>query len=219
MGTALILAVVVLVLSTPAHGGLIAVGFCAPVAGWWLAGRRRRRREARSTSQAIQRICAEIADDLALGRVPEDAIVDAARRWPRLRPAAVAAEFHHDVARALRDVAALPGAAGLRDVSAAWHVSEQSGSGLTDVLREVANLLAARERRARLVDAELAAARATAMVVSGLPVLVLGMGSGLGADPWSFFFSGWGSVLMALAGALLFAGWAWLDGLTGRASR
>jgi tight adherence protein B len=150
--------------------------------------------------------------------MPEDAIVAAAERWPPLGPAAIAAELHHDIPQALSEVASLPGAIGLRDISAAWQVSGQSGSGLAVALSEVAKLLASRERQARLVDAELAAARATAIVVSGLPVLVLGMGSGLGADPWTFFLSGGGTIVMAVAGSLLLAGWAWLDRLTDQAN-
>ena len=104
-------------------------------------------------------------------------------------------------------------------MGAAWEVSGQTGSGLAEILNGVARLLASRERQLRLVDAELAAARATAAVVSGLPLLVLAMGSGLGANPWSFFLSGLGAVVVALAALLLFAGWAWLDWLTDRGIR
>lgn len=201
------------------YGDLMAIGLAAGGGFWWLRLRRSRLSQARAVALAVQQICAEIADDLEMGRVPDEAMVAAADRWPPLRPAGVAAEFHQDVAQALRQVAHLRGASGLRDVSAAWQVSGQMGSGLADALGGVASLLAARERRTRLIDSEMAAARATAMVVSGLPLLVLAMGSGLGANPWSFFVGGAGTVVAAVAGLLLFAGWAWLDWLMARAVR
>lgn len=217
-GIAFALSAVVIATFVPRYGGPFALALSGVVGVRWLGGRRSRRRQARATSQAVQNICAEIADDLAMGRVPEEAIIAAAQRWSPLKPAASAAELHHDVPQALLEVARIPGAVGLRDVSAAWQVSGRSGSGLADVLRGVSVLLAARERRIRLIDAELAAARATALVVSGLPLLVLSMGSGLGASPWPFFVSGLGTLVMAAAGLLLFAGWAWLDRLAAGAS-
>lgn len=217
-GIGLAVAIALLIMLVPAYGGLVVVAICAGVAVWWLAGRRRERRRRRTTSRAVHRFCAEMADDLAMGQVPEDAIAVAADRWPALLPVVVAAQLHHEVSPALREVAALPGAAGLLDVAAAWQVSSRSGSSLAEVLREVAHLLVARERRARLVDSELAAARATAMVVSGLPVLVLGMGAGLGANSWSFFVTGLGTLVLGLGCLLLFAGWAWLDWLAERAN-
>lgn len=183
----------------------------------WLAKRRRERTAARVTAATVADVCAELADDLRMGRVPEDAIAATAARWPPMRRVAAAAELHHGVAPALLDVASFPGAAGLRDVGAAWQVSERAGSGLAEALDQVSRLLAARERRVRFVDAELAAARATGVVVSGLPLLVLGMGSGLGTNPWSFFVSGLGSVALGGAALLLLAGWVWLDRLTAQA--
>ncbi|MGN6722782.1 MAG: type II secretion system F family protein [Marmoricola sp.] len=200
----------------PRYGVLIGLVVGTSMGVAWLAGRRREHAQARATSRAVQVVCAELADDLRMGRVPAEAIASAGARWPPLRPVVVAADLHHDVAHALHEVSHLPGADGLRDVAAAWQVSGRAGSGLAEALDQVTGLLAARERRARLIDAELAAARATAMVVSGLPLLVLGMGAGLGTSPWSFFVSGIGTIALALALVLLFLGWAWLDRLMSR---
>lgn len=210
-------AVVVLVLR-PRPGLLVAIAACGVAGISWLAQRRRERARARTRSHAVQTVCAELADDLRMGRVPEEAIAAAGDRWPSLRPAVMAAHLHDDVPAALREIGRLPGADGLRDVAAAWQVSGRAGTGLAEALDQVARLLAARERRARLVDAELAAARATAMVVSGLPVLVLTMGAGLGTNPWAFFLTGIGAVVLCIAGLLLLLGWAWLDRLAVRAA-
>lgn len=202
----------------PRHGLLVAIAVCAAAGASWLAQRRAERARARATSLAVQAVCADLADDLRMGRVPEEAIATAGTRWPPLRPAVMAAHLQDDVGAALREIARLPGAEGLRDVAAAWQISGRAGSGLSEALDQVTRLLAARERRARLIDAELAAARATAAVVSGLPLLVLAMGAGLGTNPWSFFLKGIGAAVLGLAGMLLFLGWAWLDRLAVRAA-
>ncbi|MGN6160372.1 MAG: type II secretion system F family protein, partial [Marmoricola sp.] len=202
----------------PLHGSLLAIGALALAGLGWLASRRRAWARARSTSRTVQLVCAELADDLRIGRTPVEAIVAAGARWPSLRPVVIAAQLHHDVPQALHEVARLPGADGLRDVAIAWQVSARAGSGLAESLERVVRLLAARERRARLVDAEMAAARATAMVVCCLPILVLAMGSGLGTHPWSFFLTGLGTGALFLSTTLMLAGWAWLDRLTARES-
>lgn len=214
-GVAMVTGTVVL---SPSHGLLVGNAGLVGIGVVWLDRRRRRRLASRRTAQAVQVMCAELADDLRAGQLPADAIHAACIRWPPLRPVSVAIELHHDVALALGDVGRLHGAEGLRDVAAAWRVSDQLGSGLADALHQVARLLAARERQARLIDTELAAARATAFVVTGLPLIVLGMGSGLGVNPWTFLVGGVGAVLLAGASMLFLAGWTWLDWLTARAT-
>jgi len=206
-------------LAAPTQGLLGVVAVCSGAGAAWLVRRRQQRAQIRATSVAVELLCRELADDLRMGRLPAEALSDGAERWPPLMPVVVAAQFDHDVPGAIREVSRVAGAEGLRDLAAAWEVSARAGSGLAESLDQVGRLLAARQRRARLVAAELAAARATALVVSGLPLLVLAMGSGLGTSPWAFFLTGAGSADLATGGTLLFAGWAWLDRLASQAER
>ena len=209
--------VVVVGVIVPSYGGLVVVGGAAGAATLWRIRRRRRWARVRETSRAVEAACRDLADDMRMGRAPREAISDAAKRWPPLRSVAIAAELDHEVPQAFVDLGELPGAEGLRAVAAAWSVSQQVGSGLAESLHQVARLLAARERRARLVDAELAAARSTALAVCCLPLFVLGLGSGLGANPWSFFLTTAGTAVLAVGVALMCGGWWWLDRLTERA--
>jgi tight adherence protein B len=68
-------------------------------------------------------------------------------------------------------------------VAAAWRVSASSGASLSEVLDRVETDLRADIAHLRMVDAELAGPRATAMLLAALPVLGLGLGSTMGAHP------------------------------------
>ena len=86
-------------------------------------------------------------------------------------------------------------------------------------LERTAEGLRARRRTRRLVDSELASARATARLVACLPLAVLLMGSGAGSDPWSFLLRtplGWACLLAGLA--LIALGLWWIERLADRAS-
>jgi tight adherence protein B len=72
------------------------------------------------------------------------------------------------------------------------------------------------------VETELRAAvagpRASAAVLAGLPVVGLGMGSGVGADPWRVLTTtGTGTVLLVAGVALEVAGVVWSGRLVRRA--
>ncbi|MEU0390420.1 type II secretion system F family protein [Streptomyces chartreusis] len=150
-----------------------------------LAGRARRDRELRA--DAVIALCGALAGEVRAGRQPEEALLRAARDCGGLAGAQgtvlAAARFGGDVPDALATAARQPGAEGLRGLAACWRVAVDQGAGLAAGLdRLAAALRAERDQRSDL-RAQLAGARATAVLLAGLPALGLLIGTALGADP------------------------------------
>jgi len=138
----------------------------------------------------VLEVCDLLAAELTVGRPPGVALRSAAHQWPPLDPVAEAFNLGADVPTAFRSLARdRPGAADLRLVAGAWQVAHHSGHGLASALGRTSRGIRARRRTRRLVDSELASARATARLVALLPLVVLLMGSGAGSDPWGFLLT------------------------------
>lgn len=121
------------------------------------------------------------------GRQPGEALLGASRDSGGLGGAQAvvlaAARFGGDVPGALTDAARRPGAEGLLGLAACWRVAVDRGAGLAAGLDRLEGALRAeRDQRADL-RAQLAGARSTAVLLAGLPVLGLLLGTALGADP------------------------------------
>ncbi|MDQ1017414.1 type II secretion system F family protein [Streptomyces afghaniensis] len=150
-----------------------------------LAGRELRDRERRA--DAVIALCGALAGEVRAGRQPGEALLRAARDCGGLADAQgtvlAAARFGGDVPDALATAANQPGAEGLRGLAACWRVAVDQGAGLVAGLdRLAAALRAERDQRSDL-RAQLAGARATAVLLAGLPALGLLIGTALGADP------------------------------------
>ncbi|WP_165168272.1 type II secretion system F family protein [Rothia uropygialis] len=93
---------------------------------------------------------------------------------------------------------------------AAWTVSQQTGASLAEVLERIAeaveddlDALAARE-------SALAGPRATARILSALPLVGLGLGTLMGTDPLGILIGHiWGQAALAAGITLGFIGMAW----------
>jgi tight adherence protein B len=185
-----------------------------------VAGQARRARE--SSGNAVIALCSELAGEVRAGRQPGEALLCAARDSKGLgeSQAAVlaAARFGGDVPGALSGAARQPGAEGLLGLAACWRVAVDQGAGLAEGLdRLEAALRAERDQRADL-RAQLAGARSTALMLAGLPVLGLLLGTALGADPLHVLLhSGAGLGCLLIGGLLEGLGMWWALGIVRRA--
>lgn len=153
-----------------------------------------------------------VAGLLRVGRVPAAALVEAAEDAAVLRVAAAELRAGGEVAAALRRSAVGAGHEGLRDLAAAWEVSVRTGASLVGAVDAAAARLAADEDVARVVDAELSAARLGGRVMAVLPFVGLLLGSGLGGDPLGFLVGsviGW--MCLNVGVALACGGVLWID--------
>ncbi|RCG14230.1 hypothetical protein DQ392_29200 [Streptomyces reniochalinae] len=194
---------------------LVAGALAVPAVRGWI-GRRSADRLARSREAAAVELCAGVAGELRAGRQPGAAVLAADRavleRFGEAGAAVLAAaRFGGDVAGALREAAALPGAGGLSGAAACWQVAVDGGAGLADGLERVAaSLRAGRDQREEL-RAQLAGPRSTALVLALLPVFGLVLGSAMEADPLEILLHTPAGFACLVAGlALEWAGLAWV---------
>ncbi|MFC7981367.1 type II secretion system F family protein [Streptomyces sp. NPDC057336] len=170
-----------------------------------LAGRESRARERRR--DAVIALCGSLAGEVRAGRQPGEALLCAAHDSGGLGDgqAAVlaAARFGGDVPGALTAAARRPGAEGLRGLAACWRVAADQGAGLAAGLDRLEGALRAeRDQRADL-RAQLAGARATAVMLAGLPVFGLLLGAALGSDPLHVLLHTGAGLGCLLAGGVL----------------
>ena len=108
----------------------------------------------------------------------------------------------------------------LARIAHAVLLSGRTGCSLAEVVSAVEDDLRARHRHDLELRAATAGPRAGAVLLAGLPVLGLAMGSGVGADPWRVLTTtGTGPVLLVAGVALEVAGVAWSARLVRRAVR
>ncbi|WP_217140762.1 type II secretion system F family protein [Streptomyces sp. AC627_RSS907] len=150
-----------------------------------LAGRARRDRERRQ--DAVIALCGAVAGEVKAGRQPAEALLCAAHDFAGLGDARAAvlaaARFGGDVPGALTAAARQPGAEGLRGLAACWRVAVDQGAGLAAGLDRLEGALRAERDQRSDLRAQLAGARATAVMLAGLPALGLLLGVALGSDP------------------------------------
>ncbi|MEV0480043.1 type II secretion system F family protein [Streptomyces sp. NPDC050508] len=177
-----------------------------------LAGEARRAREL--SGDAVIALCSALAGEVRAGRQPGEALLRAAHDSGGLGAAQAAvlaaARFGGDVPGALTSAARQPGADGLSGLAACWRVAVDQGAGLAAGLDRLEGALRAdRDQRADL-RAQLAGARATAVMLAGLPVLGLLLGAAMGADPLRVLLhSGAGLGCLVVGGLLEGVGLWW----------
>ncbi|MEU6490359.1 type II secretion system F family protein [Streptomyces sp. NPDC046984] len=198
--------------------GASALPLAAGVVAVPLLRRVRRAREARKAREArgaaVIALCGALAGEVRAGRQPGEALLCAARDAGGLGGAQAqvlaAARFGGDVPGALAGAARQPGADGLSGLAACWRVAVDRGAGLAAGLDRLEGALRAERDQREDLRAQLAGARSTAVLLAGLPVLGLVLGTVLGARPLHVLLhTGAGLGCLLVGGVLEGAGLWW----------
>ncbi|MUM19613.1 hypothetical protein FZI91_21250 [Mycobacterium sp. CBMA271] len=105
-------------------------------------------------------------------------------------------------------------------ISRGWTLAEHHGLAVADLLDACRTDLQERQRFTARVNAGLAGPRATAAVLTGLPVAGIGLGQMIGAEPLTVLCSGGaGGALLVVGVVLACVGLLWSDRITGKALR
>jgi tight adherence protein B len=216
-----------------ACGGL-ALAFLLPVTiiaattivGVTMVVRRRRhlnRRRRAAESVALQAALDILVGELRVGAHPVAAFDAAADEVDgpvaaSLRAVAARARLGADVAEGMRNVAlrsSLP--AHWERLAVYWQLAQTHGLAIAALMQTAQRDIIERERFSARVNAGMAGARTTAAVLAGLPVLGIGIGQLIGADPMGFLMSGGaGGWLLIIGVTLACVGLHWSDRITGR---
>ncbi|KQX73888.1 type II secretion system F family protein [Aeromicrobium sp. Root472D3] len=208
-------------LPRPSGPGLVVATTAAGV-GWFAVAQVRRARARVRTvhrrAEAVE-IVALMAAELRAGVLPQRMLEGLAVEFTVLGPAARAAGLGGDVPAALREASRVDGRGLLRDVAAAWSVSERSGAGLAAVVERLGRSARDDRENAREIESGVGPARATGRLMAVLPVLGLLLGSGMGGDPVGVLTGTWiGAACLAAGCALACAGIAWIEQIASAAS-
>lgn len=200
-----------------AAGAVVAATFVMRRKG--ARGRARRAAE----SAALQGALGVLVGELRVGAHPVVAFEAAAAEVDgavatSLQAVAARARLGADVAAGLHSVAAYSTLSGHWErLSVCWHLAETQGLAIVALVRAAHRDIVERERFAAHVAAGMAGARATAAILAGLPVLGVGLGQLIGAEPLRFLLSGGvGGWLLMIGVTLACAGLWWSDRITNR---
>ena len=194
------------------HLGLVVVAGVAVLGVVRLADRARQDKTAHRRRLQVVDFCEALVGELRAGQPVGRAVERSVAAWPEAEAVAAAARLDASVPTALRRLATLPGAGAVRRLAGAWEISVGTGSGLLLAVEQILATVRAEEATARLVRAELASARATARLVTTLPLIVLLAAQGIGARPWHFLLDTAAGVACLGAGVTLgLLGLGWID--------
>jgi tight adherence protein B len=202
----------------------VAVTLAAGIVGATLTLRRRRslaRRAHASEAAALQSALDVLISELRVGAHPVAAFEVAAREVDgpvaaSLRGVAARARLGADVTAGLRSFAASSRlSAHWERLALFWGLAQTHGLAIATLMRAAHRDVVEREHFSARVDAGMAGARTTAAVLAGLPVLGIGLGQLIGADPLNFLLAGGaGGWLLAAGVTLACCGLLWSDRIT-----
>lgn len=212
-------------------GLLVAVGTPALLlaAGMAIAGlvhgqrRRRRAEHRRSEGQLVAAALEILIGELRVGAHPVRAFTVAAAEsagpaGESLRAVAARARLGADVVAGFRSAAARSEVPvyWLR-LAVFWELAVQHGLPISVLMRAAHRDIVERQRFSARTQAALAGARATALILAGLPGLGVLGGQLIGADPLRFLFGrGMGGVFLVAGVGLIAAGLVWANRIIDR---
>ncbi|MEV8376847.1 type II secretion system F family protein [Kribbella sp. NPDC056861] len=194
---------------------VLVIALTLAVIATLITTQRARTTRARATARkraAVIEACDVLAAELAAGRPPSAALEGAATVCPDLEVASAAAKLGGDVPALLDLLAETPGNEGLRALSAAWRVADESGAAFATIIDRLADSLRADETIRRQITTSIAGPRATARLLAILPAFGTALGYAIGANPLAFLTQsppGW--LCLALGLALTTLGLYWTN--------
>jgi len=186
---------------------------------------RRRRHSQRAVveGQALAAALDVLVGELRVGAHPVRAFSVAADETggpvgARMRGVAARARLGADVTAGLRVAArasALP--AHWERLAGCWQLAAEHGLAIATLMRAAQRDIAERQRFSARVESGMAGARATASILTGLPLLGVLLGQLIGARPLSFLLGGHtGGWLLVVGSTLACGGLLWADRITDR---
>lgn len=198
----------------------------AAAVGTTLVTRRRRnvrRRRAAAERRALAAALEVLVGELRIGAHPVRAFEAAAGEvsagvGTALAAVAARARLGADVVSGLRAAAARSELrAEWERVAVAWQLAGDHGMAISVMMRAAQTDIIERQRFWGRVQANMAGARATAVILAALPVVGVALGELIGAAPLAFLAGGGpGGWLLVVGTALLCAGLCWADRITDR---
>jgi tight adherence protein B len=183
--------------------------------------RQQRRRASTAEAAALRGALDILVGELRVGAHPVAAFGVAANDVDgavatALRTIAARARRGADVAAGMFSVARLSSLPGQWErLAVCWQLAQTHGLAIGTLMQTAQRDLVERERFSARVDAGMAGARTTAAVLAGLPVVGVGLGQLIGADPLRFLlFGGFGEWLLVTGVLLACAGLLWCDRIT-----
>jgi tight adherence protein B len=202
--------------------GVVAASSIIAVTLWTRRRRYVRAKRRAAESAALQGALDVLVGELRVGAHPVAAFSAAATEVDgpvaeSLRAVAARARLGADVAAGLHSVtrsSSLPAHWGRLGVC--WQLAQDHGLSIATLMQAAQRDIVERERFSATVEAGMTGARTTAAVLAGLPLLGVGLGELIGAEPLRFLLSsGVGGWLLVIGVTLACVGLLWSDRITG----
>lgn len=217
------LAAAALALAVVAPIGVVAA---AGIVAATVEVRRRRHRGARrrtAEAVALQGALEVLVGELRVGAHPVTAFAVAAGEVEgvvadAMRAVAARARMGADVSAGLHGAATRSSfPAHWERLAVCWRLAQSHGLAIATLMQTAQRDIVERERFTARAQAGMAGARTTAAVLAGLPLLGIGLGQAIGAEPLAFLLGdGAGGWLLLIGAVLSCVGLLWSDSITGQ---